>query len=119
MDHFNNIIQGIFKYFWGHAFILKSFKWSCPFKDGTRLFPFTSFNIESEKAVREDNQQLFYAPLTTSFKDNSAKLYVLQLVMTIPGFAVAPTSGAIITEVHLENEWSENVESIIITEGEK
>lgn len=27
--------------------------------------------------------------------------------MTIPGFAVAPTSGAIITEVHLEDEWIE------------
>lgn len=27
--------------------------------------------------------------------------------MTIPGFAGAPTSGAIITEVHLEDEWLE------------
>lgn len=37
--------------------------------------------------------------------------------MTIPGFAVAPTSGAIITEVHLEDEWLENFKSIIITWG--
>lgn len=28
--------------------------------------------------------------------------------MTIPGFAVARTSGAIITEVHLEDEWFEH-----------
>lgn len=48
------------------------------------------------------------APPTRGFKDNSAKLYALQLVMTIPGFAVAPTSGAIIREVHLEDEWFEN-----------
>lgn len=38
-----------------------------------------------------------------SFKENSAKLHAPQLVMTIPGFAVAPTSGAIIAEVNLED----------------
>lgn len=44
----------------------------------------------------------------TSFQDKSSKLntlhisgYMLQLVKTIPGFVVATTSGAFITEVHL------------------
>lgn len=66
------------------------------------------FSTESEGAVREGNKQLLYGTPTASFKDNSAKLYALQLVMTIPGFAVAATSGAIITEVHLEDEWFKN-----------
>lgn len=61
------------------------------------------FSTKSEGAVREGNQQLLYSTPTESFKDNSAKLYALQLVMTIPGFAVVITSGAIITGVHLED----------------
>lgn len=51
----------------------------------------------------------FMAPPTASFKDNSAKLYALRLVMTIAGSAIVTTSGAIITAVHLEDEWVENV----------
>lgn len=66
--------------------------------------------VENQRELSEKvTSSCFMAPSAASFKDNSAKLYALRLVMTIAGSAIATTSGAIITAVHLEDEWAGNV----------